>query len=167
MNTIIMGALLFLSQSWGSSADEKIIIKVIEDIEIGWEKGDGSFFRKHFLDFGDARYFESGGQNVGLADLISHHVEPEKKALEYLNLDFKNIKIHFFHLNLHLFFFFPVSLHFFLFVFNYLKGKVRKSWLVFDKTGHETFLFRKINNEWRVLHTHSSSRDSKPEKMTK
>lgn len=156
MHTIIMGfTLLLLSQAWGTSADEKIIIKIIQDIEVGWENGDGTFFRKHFLDFEGARYFESGGQNVGLADLVSHHVEPEKKALEFLNLDFENIKIYY------------EQDFAWALADTRVKGKVRKSGLSFDKTGHETFLFRKVKNEWKVIHTHSSSRDFKSEKTAK
>ena len=57
--------------------NEKLIENIIDDIRLGWENGDGAAFRKHFLDWDGARYFEGGGQNVGLEDLIVHHVEPE------------------------------------------------------------------------------------------
>lgn len=36
-----------------------------------------------------ARYVESGGQNIGLTDLIEHHVELEGKSLK-LDLNFNN-----------------------------------------------------------------------------
>lgn len=58
--------------------DEKQITHIIHQIKYGWENGDGKPFRKHFLDFKGERYFESGGQNVGLNDLVEDHVEPEK-----------------------------------------------------------------------------------------
>ena len=139
----------------GAPTDEKAITQIIEAIEAGWENGDGTSFKKYFLDFEGARYFESGGQNVGLADLISHHVEPEKNALEFLDLNFENIKIYFERD-------FAWAL-----VDTRVKGKVRKSGISIDKTGHETFLFRKVKDEWKVVHTHSSSRDFKPAKMSK
>ena len=71
-----------------NATDKDQIKDIIKQIEYGWENGDGAPFKKHFFDFKGARYFESGGQNVGLSDLIEHHVEPEKDALVFLSLDF-------------------------------------------------------------------------------
>ena len=73
--------------------NEKLIENIINDIRLGWENGDGTAFRKHFLDWDDARYFEGGGQNIGLEDLIVNHVEPEAEL--GLKLGFTNIQIHF------------------------------------------------------------------------
>ena len=67
---------------------------IIEAIRIGWLEADGTPFREHFLDFEGARYFEGGGQNVGLTDLIEHHVEPEADAFENFSLEFSNIETH-------------------------------------------------------------------------
>jgi hypothetical protein len=146
---------LFLSQSWGSPKDEEAIVKIIKAIESGWENGDGTPFRQHFLDFEGSKYFESGGQNTGLADLISHHVEPEKNALEFLTLDFENIKVSF------------ENGFAWALADTRIKGKVKKSGISFDKSGHETILLRKIKDEWKVVHTHSSSRDFKQTKKKK
>lgn len=131
-------------------ADEAAIKAVIVAVERGWEQGDGAPFRKHFLDFDGARYIESGGQNVGLDDLVRRHVEPEKTALEYLQLDFDKVVIHF-----------EGNFAWALADIR-VKGKVRKTGKEFDKKGFETFLFRKIDGIWKVVHTHSSSRDAKP-----
>lgn len=132
------------------SADKRAIEEIIHAVETGWEEAEGLPFRKHFLDFKEARYFESGGQNEGLEDLIVHHVEPEGEALT-LNLEFSDIRI-------------------------YIEGSI--GWAIFDtdvkatvnKTdrkihnkGHQTMIFRKIEGEWKVLHTHSSSRPVKKE----
>lgn len=148
-------SLLILTISSFSFADpkqEQPIRDIIAAIKTGWENGDGQPFRKNFLDFKGARYIESGGQNSGLDSLVNHHVEPEKDALEYLNLDFSNIEIHF-------------EGNFAWALANTrVKGKVRKSGKTFDKSGYQTFLFRKINGSWKVVHTHSSSRDFKPNK---
>jgi len=134
------------------NTDEQAIKQIITEIKYGWENGDGTPFRKHFLDFEGARYIESGGQNEGLNDLVEHHVEPEKDALEFLSLDFANIEVHF-----ERDFAWAIG-------DTRIKGKVRKSGETFDKTGRETFLFRKVEGAWKVVHTHSSSRDYRPKR---
>jgi ketosteroid isomerase-like protein len=45
-----------------------------------------------------------------------------------------------------------------------LKGKVNKSGPEFDKSDYQTFLFRKTDGFWKLVHSHSSSRDYKPKK---
>ncbi len=67
--------------------NEKLIENIINDIRLGWENGDGTAFRKHFLDWDGARYFEGGGQNIGLKDLIVNHVEPEAELGLKLGLE--------------------------------------------------------------------------------
>ena len=159
--TIIFMALVVISNltfaggghSDKANSDYQTEIKIIiNDIKNGWENGDGKPFRKHFIDFKGARYVESGGQNQGLDDLVKNHVEPEKDVLEYLKLDFPNIEIH-----LEKDFAWAVAT-------TRVKGKVRNSDRTFDKTGFQTFLFRLVKDEWKVVHTHSSSRDYKHKK---
>jgi uncharacterized protein (TIGR02246 family) len=130
--------------------DIEAIKKIITAIEYGWENGDGRPFRENFLNFSGARYIESGGQNIGLDSLVTHHVEPEKQAMEYLELDFSNIEVTF-----------EGNDKSFAWVIadTAVKGKVKKSGRTFDKTGYQTFLFRKINGKWQVIHSHSSSRN--------
>tara|TARA_R110001606_G_scaffold7896_1_gene34410 strand:- start:3020 stop:3427 length:408 start_codon:yes stop_codon:yes gene_type:complete len=128
------------------------LIKIIAAVKYGWENGDGKPFRQHFLNFPGARYIESGGQNEGLDDLVSHHVEPEKDALVFLSLDFSNIEIHF------------ENDFAWAIADTRVKGEVRKNGLTFDKSGYQTFLFRKVDASWKVVHSHSSSRDYKPKK---
>ncbi len=135
--------------------DKQAILKIIDGIKYGWENGDGKPFRDNFLDYKGARYIESGGQNAGLDSLVTHHVEPEKDALEYLKLDFSDIEV-----NFEGDFAWAVAT-------TRVKGKVRNSERTFDKSGYQTFLFRKIDNQWKVVHTHSSSRDYKPKKESK
>lgn len=143
---------LNLSTSLWAQNDDEIIKTIINDIKIGWETGSGEPFRKNFLDFDGARYIESGGQNAGLSDLIDHHVEPEKDALTFLSLEFSDIEINY-------------EKDFAWALANTrVKGEVMKNKKKFDKAGYQTFLFRKIAGQWKVVHTHSSSRDYKPEK---
>lgn len=133
------------------STDESRIVEIIDAIERGWETADGTPFREHFLDFDGARYIESGGQNAGLSDLIDNHVEPEGDALDSLELNFSNIEVHW-------------------------EGSF--AWAVADteviavvkadkrrihNRGYQTFLFRAVDGDWKVIHTHSSSRPVKKE----
>ena len=151
-NKIITLTLIFISTLLFANEDDQQIKSIINEIKYGWENGNGTPFRKNFLDFEGARYIESGGQNEGLSDLVEHHVEPEKDALKFLSLDFSNIEIQY-------------ENDFAWAVANTrVKGEVRKTGKVFDKSGFQTFLFRKIEGDWKVVHTHSSSRDFKPKK---
>ena len=67
--------------------------EALEGIRVGWEEGDGRPFYTHFLDWEGARYFEGGGENVGLRDLVENHVEPEAEL--GLRLGISNIQTHF------------------------------------------------------------------------
>lgn len=126
--------------------DRQDLIGIIEAIEVGWENADGAPFRRHYLDFEGARYIESGGQNEGLRDLIEHHVEPEGEALSNLDLEFFNIETH-------------AEDNFAWAIADVeLTAVVNKDQRSIHRRGHETFLFRRIGTDWKVVHTHSSSR---------
>ena len=144
--------LMFVGTLAASEHDENEIKKIIAAVKHGWENGDGKPFRQHFLNYPGARFIESGGQNEGLDDLVIHHVEPEKDALVFLTLDFSNIEIHF------------EDNFAWAIADTRVKGEVRKNGLTFDKSGYQTFLFRKVDEAWKVVHSHSSSRDYKPKK---
>ncbi len=147
-----LGAFVMFAAASSAQAQDTDAIEltaIIRAVEHGWEQADGTPFRKHFLDFDGARYVEGGGQNVGLSDLIDHHVEPEGDALDGLELNFSNIETH-------------VEGQFAwavadVEVIAVIKSDGRK----IHNRGHETFLFRRVGNEWKVVHTHSSSRPVK------
>ena len=141
-----------------SNKDRKAIMDIIASIKYGWENGDGLPFRRNFLDYKGARYIEGGGQNAGLDSLVEHHVEPEKDALEYLKLDFSDIEVHFEG---------QKKVFAWAIADTRVKGKVNKSGREFDKNGYQTFLFRKVDGFWKVVHSHSSSRDYKPKREHK
>lgn len=135
------------TQAQDADADE--MTAIIQAIEFGWEQADGTPFRKHFLDFDGARYVEGGGQNVGLSDLIDHHVEPEGDALDGFELNFSNIETH-------------VEGPFAWAVADVeVMAVVKSDGRKIHSRGYETFLFRRVGNEWKVVHTHSSSRPVK------
>lgn len=138
----------------GPAADRQALEQIILDIKAGWEAGDGTPFRQHYLNFPGARYVESGGQNQGLDDLVVHHVEPEKDALEYLKLDIAKIETH-------------IEDDFAWAVTDIrVQAKVRSSGLEIDKTGFGTWVFKRIDGQWKVVHTHSSTRVPRKPKAT-
>ena len=131
-----------------ASPDEDALKTILLDVKRGWEQADGTPFRAHFLEVDDSRYFESGGQNVGLDDLIDHHVVPEGKSIK-LDLNFDNLQI-----NIHEDFAWVLA-----------DMEVKGTFIDSDRTihnrGHQTVVFRNIDGKWKVLHTHSSSRSAK------
>lgn len=126
--------------------DDEELIAIIGEIETGWEQGDGTPFRRHFLDFPGARYIESGGQNEGLDDLVEHHVEPEGDALADFELNLTNIETH-------------IEGDFAWALADVeVKATIKRDHRQIHNRGYETFLFRRLDGEWKVVHTHSSSR---------
>ena len=140
----------FLSQPVQAQEDDSAaLIAIIDAVEKGWEQGDGQAFRKHFLDFDGARYIESGGQNAGLTDLIEHHVVPEGDAFDSFELTFSNIDTH-------------VEGDFAWAVADVeFKATLKRDKSKIHSRGYETFLFRRDDGKWLVVHTHSSSRPVK------
>ena len=126
--------------------DRQALVEIVQAVEIGWENGDGVPFRKHFLDFEGARYVETGGQNEGLTDLVEHHVEPEGDALADFDLIFSNVETH-------------IEGNFAWAIVDVeLKATIVRTDRYIHKRGYETFLFRRTDGEWKVVHTHSSTR---------
>ncbi len=136
----------FSQQVLAQEDDSAALIAIIDAVEKGWEHGDGKPFREHFLDFDGARYIESGGQNAGLTDLIEHHVEPEGDALDSFELNLSNVETH-------------VEGDFAWAIADVeVKALVKRDQRQINNRGYETFLFRRVDGNWKVVHTHSSSR---------
>ena len=142
--TVLFG--LLVSPSAATPMDDAKIKSILDDIERGWETGDGTPFKQHFLDYEGARYFESGGENTGLSDLVDHHVEPEKDAIPDLDLTFSNIEIHY-----EDDFAWALS-------DTAITGTLSKTGETLDRTGKQTVLLRRTGAVWKIVHTHSSSR---------
>ena len=120
--------------------------QIIADIEYGWENADGTPFYRHFLGQDGARYVETGGQNEGLDDLVEHHVVPEGDVLDGLDLVFSNIETH-------------IEGEFACAIADVeVKATVKSDNRHIHNRGYETFLFRRTEDGWKVIHTHSSTR---------
>ena len=131
--------------------DDAALKEIIEAVRVGWVEADGAPFRQHFLDFEGARYFEGGGQNEGLTDLIEHHVEPEADAFVNFSLDFSNIETH-------------IEGGFaWALVDTEIKATLKSDGRVIHNKGRGTYLFRSVDGEWKVVHTNSASKPVKKE----
>ncbi len=144
-----------LSQSFFSQPvqaqqdDSAALIAIIHAVEKGWEQGDGQPFRKHFLDFEGARYIESGGQDASLTHLIEHHVVPESGAFDGFDVMFSNIDTH-------------VEGDFAWAVADFeFKATRKRDQSDLHSRGYETFLFRRVDGNWMIVHTQSSARPVK------
>ena len=142
----------FLSQQLQAQEDDAAaLVAIVHAVAKGWEQSDGTPFRKHFLDFEGARYIESGGQNAGLTDLIEHHVVPEGDALDGFELTFSNVETH-------------IEGDFaWAIADTEFKATVKSEQRELHSRGYETFLFRRVEGNWKVIHSHSSSRPVKAE----
>ena len=156
IRTIVMIiGLLCLSHSaaplYAQENDSAALVAIIDAVEKGWEQGDGTPFREHYLDYDGARYVESGGQNTGLTDLIEHHVEPEGDALDNFELSLSDVETH-------------VEGDFAWAIANVeFKATLKSEQRELHSRGYETFLFRLVDGKRKVIHTHSSSRPVKAE----
>ena len=140
---------LLSQQVQAQEDDSAALIAIIDAVEKGWEQADGQPFREHYLDFEGARYIESGGQNIGLTDLIEHHVEPEGDTLDSLELTFSTVETH-------------VEGEFaWAIADTEIKATVKRDQSEIHNRGHETYLFRRVDGNWMIIHTHSSSRPVK------
>jgi hypothetical protein len=136
----------FLPQASAQEDSSTELSTIVHAISKGWEQADGTPFREHFLDFEGARFIEGGGQNTGLSELIDHHVVPEGDALDSLELAFLNIETH-------------VEGEFaWAIADTEIRATVKSDKRQIHNRGYETFLFRRVGGEWKVVHTHSSSR---------
>ncbi len=133
----------------GEPEDVAALEQIIEAVRNGWLEADGTPFRENFLDFDGARYVETGGQNEGLTDLVEHHVEPEGHALADFELNFSNVEVHF------------EGDFAWAIVDVDLEATVISRDEKISRKGYETFLFRRIDGQWKVVHTHSSTRPKK------
>jgi len=125
---------------------DEALLQIIGAIESGWENADGAPFYEHFLGQDGARFVETGGQNQGLRDLVEHHVEPEGDVLDSLDLVFANIETH-------------IEGEFAWALADVeVKATVKKDGRQIHNRGYETFLFRRTEDGWKVVHTHSSTR---------
>ncbi len=123
------------------------IQQVIRGVAKAWQDGDADALRKYFASDKGIRIIEGGTQNIGVDDLIEHHVLPHHEEFAELAIDIKETEIHFAngYDNAWAISDFDVRI-------KTKDGKETKA------TGYETFVLRKFNGKWKIVHSHSSTR---------
>jgi hypothetical protein len=144
--------MLFLSLSLhdSESQNKEEILMVLGGVTHAWEEGDSSAFRRYFSSSAGLRVIEGGEQNVGVNDLIEHHVLPHHEEFAELDITSNNVEIHF-------------------------VGEYDNAWAIKDfdvriktkdgketkASGYETCILQKLNGKWKIVHSHCSTRRMK------
>lgn len=128
------------------------IQQVIRGVARAWQDGDSVAFRKYFAGDKDIRMIEGGTQDIGVSDLIEHHLLPHHQEFAELEIDIKETEIHFVngYDNAWAISDFDVQI-------KARDGKETRA------TGYETFIFRRFNGKWKIVHSHSSTQRVKSE----
>lgn len=123
---------------------------VVRGVAAAWEEGDTAAFRKYYSSDKEARIIEGGGQHIGVDDLIERHVLPEHQELEELNITINGTEIHLVNGSSTAWAIQDFDVH--------IKTKDGKESKV---TGYETFILQRFNGKWKIVHSHSSTRQLK------
>ncbi|MCF6226303.1 MAG: DUF4440 domain-containing protein [Xanthomonadales bacterium] len=83
--------------------------------------------------------------------MIDHHVVPEGDAFDGFELIFTNIETH------------AEGDFAWALVDSELKATVKRDGRVIHNKGRGTYIFRKVGNEWKVIHSNSASKPVKKE----
>jgi hypothetical protein len=146
LKLLLLAATIVPISAAADASDDDHLRQIVAAIEYGWENADGTPFYRHFLGQDGARYVQTGGQNKGLDDLVEHHVVPEGDVLDGLDLVFSNIETH-------------IEGEFAWAIADVeVKATVKSDNRHIHNRGYETFLFRRTEDGWKVIHTHSSTR---------
>ena len=149
--TIFMTFFMFAPLAFTKAMDDTEEIKsIVEQIAEGWNQANGKMFYKNYSDSPAILMVESGGANKGVKDLVEHHVLPEKKHFQEMEVKFSDTQVHLSSNKLNAW---TVSRSEF-------KAKTKNGKVIHNK-GYQTMIFKKIKGQWTIVHSHSSSRGVK------
>ncbi len=141
MNKTIIALLLgfFCSQAFSQSANEKRILKILDDQTAAWNRGDVDAFMKGYWENDSLMFIGKSGVTYGWQNTLNNYKKGYPDAAAMGQLDFTIIKV------------------------EKLSGKcysVIGKWhlkrTIGDLEGHYTLLFKKINGTWVIVQDHSS-----------
>ncbi len=101
----------------------------------------------------DSRVFESGGSEGTYANYIEHHIGPELSHFNSFTFSDYTIEV-----QVDLPYAFTTEMYIYTIDLKENKEKNRKPQII-QKKGVATSILRKDNNTWKIINTHSSSRD--------
>ena len=132
-------------QSPAAFADVAAVKQVIATYKSGLEKLDVSAATPLFTK--DSQVFESGGVEGTFAHYLEHHIGPE--LAEFSEFSFRGYTVEV-----------RVDLPFALTTESYIyKIVLKKDSRVIEKRGVATSVLKKIDGQWKIIQTHTSSRN--------
>lgn len=132
------------------------IRSVLRAVTGAWEDSDTASFRRYYANGKEVRMIEGGRQNIGVDDLIQHHVLPHHEEFAELKINVKDTEVH-------------------------LLNGYASAWAIQDfdvkirtkdgketrATGFETIVLQRLNGKWKIVHSHTSTRRVKSEEPDK
>ncbi len=137
---------LALAAAPAADSDDTAAVKaVLKDYKTALEKRDAAPAAKLFTP--EARVFESGGVEGTFADYLAHHIGPELG--EFKEFSFRDYKVD---VRLEP----PLALATETYIY---KIVLKEGARVIEKRGVATSVLKKIVGDWKIIQTHTSSRN--------
>lgn len=129
----------FWESSYAQSADEKSILKILDDQTKFWNQGNLDQFVKGYWHHDSLMFIGQSGITYGYQNTLNNYKKNYSDTAKMGKLEFEIIKVQ------------KLSDEYYFVV-----GKWFLKRTVGDLQGHYTLLFRKINKEWVIVADHSS-----------
>ena len=129
----------FWESSYAQSADEKSILKILDDQTKFWNQGNLDQFVKGYWHHDSLMFIGQSGITYGYQNTLNNYKKNYSDTAKMGKLAFEIIKVQ------------KLSDEYYFVV-----GKWFLKRTVGDLQGHYTLLFRKINKEWVIVADHSS-----------
>lgn len=127
------------------TADQVAVKAVLKEYKTALEQRNAAPAAKLFTP--DSQVFESGGVEGTFADYLAHHIGPELGELK--EFSFRDYKVE---VRLEP----PLAVATETYLYRIVFKEDRP---VIEKRGVATSVLKKINGEWKIIHTHNSSRN--------
>ena len=131
--------------SASDTTDQVAVKAVLKEYKTALEQRNAAPAAKLFTP--DSQVFESGGVEGTFADYLAHHIGPELGELK--EFSFRDYKVE---VRLEP----PLAVATETYIYRIVFKEDRP---VIEKRGVATWVLKKINGEWKIIHTHNSSRN--------
>ena len=128
-----------ISFASAQNADEKAILKVLDDQIYYWNKGDLDNFVKGYWNNDSVMFIGSKGVIYGYGNTLNRYKQTYSDTAKMGTLSFKILHVNKLSPGIY-----------------YVVGKFFLKRSIGNAEGHYTLVFRKINGEWKIVSDHSS-----------